>query len=156
MDRHPRRRTPVHLPPRETFNRPIIIFVTVCTQGRKAILARADVHRLLLDVWIEAGTWLVGRYVLMPDHLHLFCAPGCQDFPPLTRWVQFWKSRSSQRWPRPAEQPVWQKSFWDTQLRAGESYAEKWSYVELNPVRKGLVSDARSWPFAGELNELPW
>ena len=60
----------------------------------------------------------------------------------------------SRQWPWPQEQPIWQKSFWDTQLRQGESYAEKWEYVRQNPVRKGYVSDPESWAYQGELNEL--
>jgi len=34
------------------------------------------VHDLLCSVWREATAWLVGRYVIMPDHVHLFAAPG--------------------------------------------------------------------------------
>ena len=36
-------------------------------------------------------------------------------------------------------------------LRGGESYAQKWDYVRANPVRAGLVSEAESWPYAGEI-----
>lgn len=98
----------------------------------------------------------MGRYVVMPDHLHLFCAPNQIEPVPLERWVQFWKSWTSQRWPRPAEQPVWQKSLWDTQLRRGESYGNKWDYARLNPVRHKLVSDPADWPYQGEMNVLEW
>jgi putative transposase len=152
----PQPRAPPHFPPVERFNAPTIVFLTVCTQNRKPILARADVHALLADVWRVAAGWRVGRYVLMHDHLHLFCAPARTEPLPLDRWVQFWKSRASRRWPRLPEQPVWQKSFWDTQLRSGESYEEKWEYVRLNPVRKGLVTRWEEWPFAGEIHVLDW
>jgi len=34
----------------------------------------------------------VGRYVVMPDHIHLFAAPGeLQE--PLENWIRFWKSQ---------------------------------------------------------------
>jgi REP element-mobilizing transposase RayT len=36
----------------------------------------------------------------------------------------------------------WQSDFWDRTLRSDESYAEKWEYVRLNPVRHGLASSA--------------
>jgi len=156
MNPLPRRRIPPHYPAIERFNAASIIYLTVCTQSRKQILAREDVHALLRTVWVEAGQWRVGRYVVMPEHIHLFCAPAHLDSPPLAKWVQFWKSRASQRWPRHEEQPVWQKSFWDTQLRSGESYDEKWEYVRLNPVRRGLVSRPEDWPFAGEIWRLEW
>ncbi len=156
MNDLPQRRSPPHFPPRERFNAPIIIFLTVCTQARKAILAQPDVHALLVEIWREAAEWCVGRYVLMPDHLHLFCGPARADPLPLSKWVHFWKSRASQRWPRASEHPIWQRSFWDTQVRSAESYAEKWEYVRRNPVRAGLVSRPEDWPFAGEIRELEW
>ena len=154
MHDKPRRKTPTHLPVLEFLGHPTIVFLTVCAEKRKRILCRDSVHRLLIETWGRANTWLIGRYVLMPDHLHLFCAPGVDECPPLSQWVRFWKSMVSRQWPWPQEQPIWQKSFWDTQLRQGESYAEKWEYVRQNPVRKGYVSDPESWAYQGELNEL--
>lgn len=152
----PSRKTPVHLPPKEGFNRPTIIFVTVCTEKRQPILCSSEVHSVLLDAWRIANVWIVGRYVIMPDHIHLFCAPATVDFAPLAKWIHYWKSLSSRSWPHRNEQPVWQKSFWDTQLRRGTSYDEKWEYVRQNPVRKNLVQAAQAWPYQGEMNKLDW
>ena len=134
----------------------MIICLTVCTDKRKPILARDNVHQLLLASWQAADAWTVGRYVVMPNHIHLFCAPGSLEPVPLETWVQFWKSHSSRVWPRPTEQPVWQKSFWDTQLRRGDSYGNKWDYVLHNPVRHRLVARTEDWPYQGELNVLDW
>ena len=152
----PSRKTPAHPPVHLTLNRPTIVFLTVCVENRRPILARPDVHALLVESWTAADAWLVGRYVIMPNHTHVFCAPANMDVAPLKSWVHYWKSLASRKWPRPNEQPVWQKSFWDTQLRACERYGEKWEYVRNNPVREGLVSSAESWPYQGELNELSW
>jgi len=99
---------------------------------------------------------MVGRFIIMPDHLHLFCAPA--EFPerPLAQWVRYWKTLASRRWPRPKQQPIWQLDFWDTQLRKSAHYDEKWEYVHQNPVRAGLVRATADWPYQGELNELRW
>jgi putative transposase len=51
---------------------PTIVFLTVCTKDRGPWLACGEAHQALLDALKAAGTWCVGRYVLMPDHLHLF------------------------------------------------------------------------------------
>jgi REP element-mobilizing transposase RayT len=117
----PGRRGPVHWPTRERDNLSIVVFVTVCTQDRKRFLAREDAVAVLRAAWVEADAWVVGRYVVMPDHLHLFCSPVREEFS-VKQWVAFWKSRASTRWPRPAEQPVWQRDCWDVQMRRGESY----------------------------------
>jgi putative transposase len=149
------RKHPIHQPVVTRGNQPAIVFVTVNTHQRKLILARQDAVATIVKAWAEAEAWLVGRYVIMPDHVHLFCAPRDVAVP-LRNWIKFWKSLASRRWPRPAEQPVWQLDFWDTQLRRGESYAQKWDYVWRNPVRKGLVSQPEDWPYAGQLNVLAW
>ena len=55
--------------------KPTIIFVTVCTKKRRPWLAVPSVHALLREVWTVADVWLVGQYVIMPDHIHLFASP---------------------------------------------------------------------------------
>lgn len=152
----PVRKSPVHLSVREAFNRPVIVFVTACTHTRKPILCVQDAYQEILHAWRDADAWLVGRFVVMPDHIHLFCAPTKDGFPELRKWVQYWKALASCSWPRMSEQPLWQKSFWDTQIRRGESYERIWEYVCQNPVRKGLVKIAEEWPFQGEINKLEW
>jgi len=137
-------------------NRAHIVYLTVCTQGRKAILAHADVHKLLREAWSAANNWLVGRYVIMPDHIHLFCAPATFPYEPLRGWMRYWKSVASRRWPRPDEHPVWHPDGWDRQLRHGDSYREKWDYVRDNPVRESLVETSDEWPYQGEMNVLMW
>jgi len=149
------RKHPVHWPARERCNRAIIVFLTVCTAHRKAVLANGAAVAALRGAWQQADAWLVGRYVVMPDHLHLFCAPRVAGAP-LKRWVQYWKSLASMGWPHPGDQPLWQKDFWDRQLRRGDSYAQKWDYVWRNPVRHDLVKQPEDWPWAGELNSLMW
>jgi REP element-mobilizing transposase RayT len=144
----------VHQPIGERFNEAPIIFLTVCTRNRKRILANSEVVVLLRDSWHQATSWTVGRFIVMPDHLHLFCAPAENLTRPLGQWVRYWKTVASRRWPRPLEQPVWQLDFWDTQLRHGMHYDEKWEYVRQNPVRAGLVAEPDDWPHRGELHTL--
>jgi putative transposase len=133
--------------------RPTIVFVTVCTKDRRPWLATKLNHDALLKIWSDANAWVIGRYVLMPDHVHLFAAPGRHELP-LDNRVRLRKSRFTHA-NRISEQK-WQVDHWDTRLRSGESYDEKWTYVRNNPVRAGLVSSADDWPFQGELNVLPW
>jgi putative transposase len=156
IEAEPGRRHPAHMPLVERHNEPVIVFLTVCSKDRKRIFARADAANVIINAWPEAKSWLVGRYVIIPDHIHLFCAPGV--FPPesLKQWVRYWKAIASKNWPRPKEHPIWQGDFWDTQLRRHENYDSKWEYVIDNPVRAGLVTKSKDWPFHGELNVLRW
>jgi REP element-mobilizing transposase RayT len=149
------RKHPIHLLSFEVHNRPIFIFVTTCTAKRRAILASPSAHRAILAAWAMASTWLVGRYVIMPDHIHLFCAPNALDAPLLERWMRFWKSLATRTMGKTGG-AVWQLHPWDRQLRSGESYGDKWEYVRNNPVRHGYVTSADDWPYQGELNVLRW
>ena len=62
----------------------------------QTVVACDEAYACLRDVWREAGKWTVGRYVLMPDHAHPFCAPHDVDFP-LDAWVRFWKGQFTRR-----------------------------------------------------------
>lgn len=149
------RKHPFHLAPREVHNRPIIVYVTVCTKQRRKILALVRVHDAVVAGWCEASTWLVGRYVIRPDHIHFFCAPNDFESPSLERWMRFWKSRVTRSLGEPAG-ALWQRHHRDRQLRSGESYSDKWEYVRSNPVRHGLVATEDDWPYQGEFNVLQW
>ena len=223
----PSRHRPAHQPAVESGNQAILMFVTVCTKDRRAVLANPRVHEALLATWASARDWRVGRYVIMPDHVHFFCAPGRHDYPALSKWMAYWKSLVVRKekgfgplaiphgpggtgpskgadsngpggtgpstdvvfggtasTPSGSEGPggtgpskgadshgpggtgpsmgkygpalVWQRDYWDRQLRSGESYSEKWAYVRANPVRAGLVARPEDWPYQGEMCELRW
>jgi len=151
----PQRARPAHQPVFESHNRAAIIFLTVCTKDRKPILATDEIHKVLQTAWSAATHWLVGRYVIMPDHIHLFCAPGLFPAQPLAGWVRHWKTSICKSVSAEAG-TFWQRDFWDTQLRGHESYSLKWEYVRNNPVRARLVSTPDEWTFQGELNILRW
>jgi putative transposase len=149
------RKAPIHTLRTENLSRPIIVFLTVCVDKKRHLLANEKAHDLFLTAWRKFPAWQVGRYVIMPDHLHLFCSPIVLN-EPLKKWVAGWKSYVACRWDDPTQSPIWQKNFWDTQLRSDESYDEKWNYVRQNPVRYGLVKRVEDWPLQGETNVLPW
>jgi putative transposase len=66
------RKHPIHLDVHDRRDTPLIVYVTVCTKRRKPILANPAAHELLHAAWREARLWLIGRYVVMPDHLICF------------------------------------------------------------------------------------
>jgi len=120
------------------------------------LLANKRAAGLIITAWQAANFWRVGRYVIMPDHIHLFCAPNTFPPQPLKNWVSFWRNHVTRAWPHRNQTPIWQRDYWDRQLRRHESYAQKWKYVVNNPVRHGYVAHAEYWHFQGELNVLSW
>ncbi len=136
-------------------NQSPIVFLTVCAKQRRPILANPDMVRRLVSAWMAANHWLVGRFVVMPDHLHLFCSPNTIPPESIADWVRYWKSMVGKS-AGTGEGGLWQRDFWDTQLRMHESYRAKWEYVRYNPVRARLVAMPGEWPYQGELNVLRW
>jgi len=96
--------------------------------------------------------WLVGFYLIMPDHIHLFCAPNGEDHT-LERWISFWKCRLRRQLRTP--ELLFQAHSFHHRLRRDENYSEKWEYVRMNPVRAGLVSRPDQWPYQGILTNYP-
>ena len=168
----PKRKHPVHLPNLQRHNEPVIVFLTVCTRNRHALLANSAMQAMLVNAWGLARQWHVGRYLVMPDHVHLFCSPAVHEAENVKDWAAYWKgliSRGVQGYgplaggprgsgpslgegasgtggPRGsgpslgeglpggrgatrAEDGLWQRDVWDTQLRSGNHYHEKWEYV---------------------------
>jgi len=137
-----------------------IYFITTCTFRRRTVLATSAVAAVLIKEWREARGrhgWAIGRYVILPDHVHFFCAPEL-DARPLSIFVGSWKQWTSKAITRTATlalaPPIWQEEFFDHALRSSESYSEKWNYVRENPVRAHLAASADDWPWQGEIEEL--
>ncbi len=148
----------MHLPHVIPFSRAPLYFFTACIAERKPILACAGASDILTIVWRDSAEhdgWFVGRYVLMPDHVHFFARPAA-DAKPRPAWCKSWKSISSRRMVRTlgVASPIWQADTFDHILRSAESYSEKWSYVAANPVRAGLVQAQADWPWQGEIHSL--
>ena len=133
-----------------------IYFVTACTANRRKILAHSPIHEALVGFGESGpthGAW-IGRYVLMPDHLHTFVALDEEKIT-LATWMKSLKnSLSKSLRAQRISAPHWQKTFFDHVLRGSESYSEKWQYVFENPVRAGLVKKSEHWPFQGEIFPL--
>jgi REP-associated tyrosine transposase len=130
------------------INQPLY-FVTFATRDRRSIPS-LDRTQILLEQYAHCGIAkfhvALGRYVIMPDHVHLFVR-GNQGFR-LSPWIGGLKRAISVAL---KSQRLWQAGFFDHILRSEESYAEKWNYVRDNPVRAGLVKAADEWPYQGEI-----
>jgi putative transposase len=140
-------------PPRLTFvfqkYDPPLYFVTFNTYRRQGLLANDAVHARLIEFAEEgAGRGIaIGRYVTMPDHVHLF-ARGTRYYP-LTQWMRLLKRSLSKAIAE--SRPHWQRGFFDHLIRHSETYSKKWQYVRQNPVRAGLVASAEQWRWQGEI-----
>ena len=64
---------------------------------------------------------------------------GCADV--------YKRSRTDSR-VRKGEQAVWQRRFWEHQIRDERDFALHVDYIHYNPVSHGLVAAPKDWPYS--------
>ena len=142
----PPRLTPIF----QTYDAPLF-FVTACTLYRRPFPSLPTAFDAFNAYAIRAQSFdiAVGRYVIMPDHLHVFvCGP--HNFL-LAEWMKGLKRAVSNAFRLASASLRWQPGFFDHLIRNDESYGEKWNYVRENPVRAGLVATSEDWTYQGEI-----
>lgn len=88
-------------------------------------------------------------FCLMPTHLHLLARPGSRS---LIEFLGAFKKKTANlaRETQKIEK-LWQRSFFDHQLRSYESEIEQYEYIRMNPVRAGLVDHPDDWRWTGSV-----
>ena len=135
-------------------------FFTVVTFNRLKILTRQpniDLLRASIRHVMVAHPFKIDAFVLLPDHLHcIWTLPdGDNDFS--TRWrliksgftrrcadkFQRAQSRHHQK-----EQAVWQRRFWEHQIRDEIDFQNHVEYIHYNPVRHRYAQSPKDWPYS--------
>jgi REP-associated tyrosine transposase len=99
----------------------------------------------------------IDAVVVLPDHIHAVWTLPADDHDFSIRWrqikVRFAKpvpkteTLSSVRQAR-GERGIWQRRFWEHLIRDEEDYQRHVEYCYINPMKHGLVSRVRDWPFS--------
>lgn len=138
-----------------TFDGSTILWCTVCADQRSSWCAQEAVFAILREVWSDAcNAWLVGDFLIMPDHVHFFATPKNGPWVEVERWTAFWKDRFSKRTPDPSWR--WQRGLFHHRLRSEQDYLEKITYMHQNPVRAGLVQAPESWGWQSRIHMIRW
>jgi putative transposase len=125
-------------------------FLTILTKDYTACFKEAEVIGSLIDMLIETARserFDVLAYCFMPDHLHLLVI-GKDDKSNLKKFINLFKQKSGYWFKKNYNMNLWHISYYDHILRKEESIENVASYILENPVRKGLVSDFREYPFS--------
>jgi putative transposase len=137
-----------------------IYFITICVAKRRPLLNNDAASAVLRSEWEGAPSrygWSVGRFVVMPDHVHFFCVcdetQGGKSLSDFVGGFKQWTAKAILR-NSGLSAPLWQSEFFDHLLRSEESYGSKWTYVRENPVRAGLAPSPEDWPYAGEITPI--
>jgi putative transposase len=99
----------------------------------------------------------IDAMVVLPDHLHaVWTLPeGDADF--ATRWrliksgfsrgVATGEKNSDSRAAR-GERGIWQRRYWEHTIRDEADFERHLNYIHINPVKHGLVTRVRDWPYS--------
>ena len=139
-------------------------FFTVVTYRRQPILCN-DAVRIALRTAIETvrttRPFVIDAWVLLPDHLHcIWTLPdGDADFS--TRWMTIKRAvslacRENYRradWVTASklkhrESTIWQRRFWEHQIRDEDDLARHVDYIHFNPVKHGHTQHTKDWPYS--------
>jgi putative transposase len=123
---------------------------TVRTALREGIQATQATHPFTIDGW-----------VLLPDHLHCIWTLPVDDADFGIRWAMIkryvtkqcnpelkrddWMKRSKQK---RKESTIWQRRFWEHQIRDDRDYENHMDYLHYNPVKHGLVAKVANWQYS--------
>ena len=102
-----------------------------------------DTFLQLLEQFRLSYKFKVTGYVIMPDHAHLLLSEP--ETKPLSTAIQVLKQTFSRTRPEPE---VWEPRYYDFNVYTTARRTEKLSYIHLNPVRRGLVTDPAHWPWS--------
>ncbi len=137
-------------------------FFTVVAYRRQPILCEVAIRNALrtaIETVRVARPFVIDAWVLLPDHLHcVWTLPdGDADFP--TRWMKIKRAVSlacGENYRRTdwitasklkhRESTIWQRRFWEHQIRDENDFARHVDYIHFNPVKHGHAQRAADWP----------
>jgi putative transposase len=137
-------------------------FFTVVTCQRMKILCKPNSVLLLKKVFAhvkERHPFKIDAFVLLPEHLHcLWTLPERdRDFSKRWRLIKSYFSREydcrektapSASRQKKNEQAIWQRRFWEHQIRDERDFKAHCDYIHYNPVKHGLTKAPRNWAYS--------
>ena len=137
-------------------------FFTVTTNHRQKLLTQPPYYQALKDALRDVKKthpFTIDAFVLLPDHLHCLWTLPEQDADYSTRWniikrqvsqqTRELKSTSlSESQLRRKELGLWQRRFWEHQIRDDRDYEKHVEYIHWNPVKHGYAKNVKDWPYS--------
>ncbi|MEQ9354581.1 REP-associated tyrosine transposase [Coleofasciculus chthonoplastes] len=137
-------------------------FFTVVTYQRQTIFDDGEMVELLRQcfrVVKQRHPFVIEAMVVLREHLHCIWTLPDNDANFSMRWrlikTEFSRRcRDSYKRPQEAsrvrkgEQPVWQRRFWEHQIRDERDFQHHVDYIHFNPVHHGLVTAPKDWDYS--------
>jgi len=139
----------------------LTFFFTVVAYQRRPIFCdpgfRAALRQSITAVRV-ARPFTIDAWVLMPNHMHCIWTLPERDFDYGRRWGEIKRYVSNvcrETLHDPAllkrsakkrnESTIWQRRFWEHQIRNDVDFERHMDYVNFNPVKHGFVLNVAEW-----------
>ncbi|MDJ0798313.1 MAG: transposase [Calothrix sp. MO_167.B12] len=136
-------------------------FFTLVTHNRRQFLCDEENILLLRNIFIKVmqqHPFTVDAIVILPDHLHCIWTLPPDDNNFSTRWRLIksnftrhchprYKEQISTSRQNKKEQAIWQRRFWEHQIRNQSDFASHVDYIHYNPVKHGYVKAPKDWQY---------
>lgn len=129
-------------------------FITFSCYRRRKFLLRDDVRRILTQVLEETRkrfNLLIYGFVWMPEHIHILISEPENGL--IADAIHHFKLSSSKLvktrvkdWK--IESSLWQKRYFDRNVRDYDEFQVKLQYTHRNPVKRGLCAEPGDWPWS--------
>lgn len=139
-------------------------FFTVVTYQRRNFLCDDRVRLELREAVRKVQAkypFRVEAWVLLPDHFHCIWALPDQDsnFQLRIRLLKSYLTRSCSNFlhvdslstvsrRKRKESTVWQRRYWEHQIRSDRDFKHHMDYIHYNPVKHGLCHSPIEWPYS--------
>jgi putative transposase len=149
---------------RRTYTPGGTYFFTLVTHERQPILLDAPIRDALRESINQTRARLpfhANAWVLLPDHLHAIWTLPEGDTAYSVRWSLIKQgvskrcaalynddSRRSLSRLKRRESSLWQRRFWEHQIRHETDFERCMDYAHYNPVKHALVSSVIEWPYS--------
>ncbi|MGH9532192.1 MAG: REP-associated tyrosine transposase [Terriglobales bacterium] len=127
-------------------------FVTFSCYRRLPHLQEARLRDLFvecLERTRRSYRFRVYGYVVMPEHIHLLVSePNVEELAKAIQALKISVARRAMRHRPGGDAPLWQKRYYDHNVRTQQSFVEKLRYLHRNPVKRGLVERPEDWKWS--------
>jgi REP-associated tyrosine transposase len=130
--------------------------VTLAERTSQALTDHIAALRSAIGQTRASRPFAIDAAVVLPDHLHMVMTLPDGDADYSNRWRlikrRFTEAVLHARAPvarhRNGEFALWQRRFWEHTIRNSSDFERHVDYIHFNPLKHGLVSRVRDWPFS--------
>jgi putative transposase len=137
-------------------------FFTLVTHHRRPILSESkniDWLREAFRYVMKQHCFKIDAIVILPEHLHCLWTLPENDADFSTRWrliksyfsrkcLVYYSDEMTLSRQKKGEKSIWQRRFWEHQIRDDKDFINHVEYIHYNPVHHQLVNAPKDWLYS--------